>query len=307
MSARPTDRNDGRRRTSPVGGLAAVLVVTLTLLLGLYMAQADGLQVRNTLPQLPTRISEALAVFPTRPMPTATPTLAPSATTPPPTASSSATPPPSPTASMTAETTPTRVSPADCPERLSDWVAYIVERNDTVESIAAEYNVEISFFREVNCLGDAEVTAGLELFVPTVVEIDTDTCVVQIPAGWVPYTVRSGDNIFRLALSTNTTEARLRTVNCLAGELFAGTTIYLPFRPGPLPTATPLPATATPVPPPPTNTPPPPPPPTETPVPPTSTPPPPPSPTPVPTTPAPTETPVPTPTDPPATATLPPS
>jgi LysM repeat protein len=276
--------------------------VTLTLFLGLYMAQADGLQVRNTLPQLPTRISDALAVFPTRAIPSVTPTLAPSAT-PSPTASSTTTGTPPATASLTAEATATGVSPADCPARLSDWVPYTVRRGDTVARIAEENNVEVSFFREVNCLGDEEVTAGLELFVPPTVEVDLDNCVPQIPAGWVAYTVRSGDNIFRLALRTNTTAAEVQAVNCLGTNLLAGTTIYLPFRPAPAPTSTPPPATATPVPPTPTHTPPPPPPaPTDTPVP-TSTPPPAPTFTPVPTTPPPTDTPAPTPTDTPVPAT----
>jgi LysM repeat protein len=54
------------------------------------------------------------------------------------------------------------------------------------------------------------------------------------PLGWVAYTIRAGDNVFRLAQATGTTVADVRAANCLADAdvIFAGQILYLPGVPG---------------------------------------------------------------------------
>jgi LysM repeat protein len=56
---------------------------------------------------------------------------------------------------------------------------------------------------------------------------------IAIPPGWVRVTVRPGDTLFGLALQTGVTVSQIEQVNCLSNGLFAGSVIYLPFRPTP--------------------------------------------------------------------------
>ncbi|MFN8376545.1 MAG: LysM domain-containing protein [Anaerolineae bacterium] len=55
-------------------------------------------------------------------------------------------------------------------------------------------------------------------------------CAAAIPAGWTPYTVQSGDNLFRLALNHNTTIDDIIAVNCMVppSYLVTGHVILLP-------------------------------------------------------------------------------
>lgn len=111
------------------------------------------------------------------------------------------------------------------------------------------------------------------------------------PSGWVTYIVQRGENLYRIGLRYNLGVSAMMEANCLStASVYAGQTLYVPFRtpinnpsptpivpapsddppPPPEPTATNEPPS-----PPPEDTPPPPPPPTETPPPPpTATPPP---------------------------------
>jgi hypothetical protein len=58
----------------------------------------------------------------------------------------------------------------------------------------------------------------------------TPTCVV--PVGWVRYTIRPGDNLFRLGVKTNKTVEEIKLANCLTEDLiFTGDPLYLPFTP----------------------------------------------------------------------------
>ncbi len=59
------------------------------------------------------------------------------------------------------------------------------------------------------------------------------------PEGWVTYTVQRGDTLAQLAAACRTTVKRLKDANCLRDEtVYAGTTLWLPFRPPSSPTAT---------------------------------------------------------------------
>jgi LysM repeat protein len=50
------------------------------------------------------------------------------------------------------------------------------------------------------------------------------------PDGWRPYTVQSGDNLFRISLRAGVSLSRMQEANCIANpaELVAGTVIYVP-------------------------------------------------------------------------------
>jgi hypothetical protein len=113
----------------------------------------------------------------------------------------------------------------------------------------------------------------------------------QQPAGWIPYTVKPTDSLYRISLVYGISVSDLRSVNCLGeSQALEPGQVILVRGPRPQPPREPTPG---PPPPPPTNTPAPPPATTEPPPPPTATKPPPPTPTqpPPPTNPPPPPTP----------------
>ncbi|NQU30601.1 MAG: LysM peptidoglycan-binding domain-containing protein, partial [Anaerolineae bacterium] len=58
-----------------------------------------------------------------------------------------------------------------------------------------------------------------------------------VPAGWITYTVKSGDNLFRIGLAYRVTVADLQSANCLGYStgIIIGKNIYVPN----VPTSTP--------------------------------------------------------------------
>ena len=198
-----------------------------------------------------------------------------------------------------------------CGEVPEGWLLYTVQPGETLPSLAAATGVTAAELAGANCLGDGQMTAGMQVLVPR----QPAAALCGPPQWWVRYQVQPGDTLGTLARDRGTTIDEILRANCRdAPDLLAGQLIFLPpgYQPGPsaplpqpsltpLPTATPAPTLAplptvappTDVPPtrvPPTAVPPTAIPPTDTPVPPTATPPIPPTAVP------PTETPVP-PTD----------
>lgn len=54
------------------------------------------------------------------------------------------------------------------------------------------------------------------------------------PSGWVRYTVKGGDNLFRLAVNTKTTVPEVKEANCLPANddtIYRGQVLYLPTHP----------------------------------------------------------------------------
>ncbi|MEQ8675025.1 MAG: LysM peptidoglycan-binding domain-containing protein [Aggregatilineales bacterium] len=64
----------------------------------------------------------------------------------------------------------------------------------------------------------------------TPVTVSSTACVISAPAGWMRYTIQSGDTLSSLAARTNTSVQRIMTVNCLenANVLTVGRAIFLP-------------------------------------------------------------------------------
>lgn len=198
-----------------------------------------------------------------------------------------------------------------CGEVPEGWLLYTAQPGETLASLAAATAATTAELAAANCLGDAEITAGMQVLVPR----QPAAALCGPPQWWVRYQVLPGDTLGGLARSRGTTIDEILRANCRDSlDLLAGQLIFLPpgFQGGPsvplpqpsltpLPTVTPAPTVA-PLPTvvPPTDEPPPPStvaPPPNTPVPPTATPPPPPTAAPpTDTPPPPTNTPAP-PTD----------
>ncbi len=62
-------------------------------------------------------------------------------------------------------------------------------------------------------------------------------CYISQPAGWVRYTVQTGDTLSNLAQRTNASVSQIAAVNCISNinQIYAGQTLFLPFTPAPLP------------------------------------------------------------------------
>ncbi|RMF80564.1 MAG: LysM domain-containing protein, partial [Chloroflexi bacterium] len=60
-------------------------------------------------------------------------------------------------------------------------------------------------------------------------------CTVNPPAGWVTYTVQSGDTLSGIASRSGSSVGELVNVNCIANPSFisTGTTLWVPTNPGP--------------------------------------------------------------------------
>jgi LysM repeat protein len=187
------------------------------------------------------------------------------------------------------------------------WQPLTVLAGDTWESLALEHSTDLSTFLAGNCQDEEKyknnrLQSGMVIYVPksqasptlspTASPTSSATATIQAepasgkpktgqnkpkptpcgpPASWVRYTVRSGDNLTRIALATGTTVARLRNANCLNTTLIrTGQRLWVPripviftptLRPTRTPTRTLAPPTTVPTntpaptePPPPTNT-----------------------------------------------------
>jgi LysM repeat protein len=271
------------RETARSGNLGANLllsaVVIMTVLLALYLAQADNLQVRTAAPLRP---SPAAVVADVTAQPatlfslpaatvTATPVTMPAGT-------EAAAPSAEQVTSVKPTLSPAATAPAtavailpQCGHVPSGWPAYTVRPGDTLLYLSIHSGATISEIVQANCLERNIIYSGTQLFLPSEPPVRVQC---GPPQSWVRYTVQRGDTLFSLARSRGTTVYQVLNANCRTSSYIqAGQQLYLP----------PLPATATPLPtePPP----PPPPPPTQTPLPP------------------PTATAIPTPVPPTATAT----
>lgn len=131
-----------------------------------------------------TRTPSPTATFTATARPSATPTptatLTPSPTaTPTPTVTRTPTPTATPTATLTRTPLPTRTpippaatatwtaSPIPACSQPPGWVVYIVQRGDTLTSIAAASGTTVQNLQEVNCLTNANsIVVGQTLFIP---------------------------------------------------------------------------------------------------------------------------------------------
>ena len=82
-----------------------------------------------------------------------------------------------------------------------------------------------------NCLISDLLRVGQRTYVP---RFGSGGSCEPFPAGWVPYTVRSGDALCRLVVGVGTTVDRLVRVNCLADStIFLGSMLWVPRLPPP--------------------------------------------------------------------------
>ncbi len=137
--------------------------------------------------------------------------------------------------------TETLAPPASCmpPE---GWTAIPVQTGDTLESLAVQYGTTLQALTEANCLRSDRLPAGALLYVPGTPPTPM-AAQCGPPPGWVFYTVKPGENLFRIGLAFGVNVTTMQAANCMGNSTYirAGQRLYVPN----VPTRTPPPATAT--------------------------------------------------------------
>jgi LysM repeat protein len=121
----------------------------------------------------------------------------------------------------------TPVPPTNCPPP-SGWALISVGAGDTIESIAAQYRTTIEALVQANCLISTSLLPGYTLYVPPLPTSTVLAC--GAPAGWIQYTVQSGDTLFKISQLYRTTVLQLQQANCLGSSstIFAGQKLWVP-------------------------------------------------------------------------------
>lgn len=95
-------------------------------------------------------------------------------------------------------------------------IIYIVQKGDSLWSIAKKYNITVAELKEFNGLTSNSLSLNQELIIPQTEEYET-------------YTVVSGDNLYNLAIKYNTTVDAIKTANNLtSNSLSIGQKLIIP-------------------------------------------------------------------------------
>jgi LysM repeat protein len=192
-----------RQSTTPflIGGAAIVLIAVGIVVLVLWLTGSSG-------PSLS---------FMASPTPTSTETATPTAT---------ATASPMPTSTSTVTLTPT----ASATPTASGPFIYVVVEGDTLDSIAAQFNVNVLVLMALNNMTDSLIRVGDELLIPNPdLALDTPT---PIPTGWrgtIEYRIAVGDTLELIAQQFFSTVESIMEENEIenANEIFVGQIIVV--------------------------------------------------------------------------------
>ena len=104
---------------------------------------------------------------------------------------------------------------------------YIVQKGDTLYSIASRFNTTVQRLKEVNNLTSNSLTLGQELLIP---EEEEDEEIPPIEEeGFINYTVKSGDSLYSIARNYNTTVNVIKEINNLtSNNLSIGQVLKIP-------------------------------------------------------------------------------
>ena len=214
-----------RQSTTPflIGGAAIVLIAVGIVVLVLWLTGSSG-------PSLS---------FMASPTPTSTETATPTAT---------ATASPMPTSTSTVTLTPT----ASATPTASGPFIYVVVEGDTLDSIAAQFNINVLVLMALNSMTDSLIRVGDELLIPNPdLALDTPT---PIPTGWrgtIEYRIAVGDTLELIAQQFFSTVESIMEDNEIenANEIFVGQIIVVRVNIAtPVPTSTSRPTLLTPSP-----------------------------------------------------------
>ncbi len=97
----------------------------------------------------------------------------------------------------------------------TDTTIYIVQRNDSLWSIAQKFNTTVQELKELNNLTSNTLQIGQELLIKDITEIPQPTPTPSTST----YTVQRGDSLWSIANKYNTTIQNLRDLNNLTSDI----------------------------------------------------------------------------------------
>jgi len=118
--------------------------------------------------------------------------------------------------------------PTTCPPP-TGWVAITVQPGDILATLAAEYQITSAQLSIANCLFSNTLPTGSIIYVPPVPTKTIRPC--GPAAGWVPYTVRSGNTLTGLSLAFGVSISQLQFANCMSPTQYyivPGQSIWVP-------------------------------------------------------------------------------
>ena len=134
-----------------------------------------------------------------------------------------------PSATIASSPTPTLtlLPPTSCPPP-GGWGAYIVQAGDTLDSLAAYFKTSKAQLQAANCLVGESLIPNTRIYVPPLPTATIIPC--GPPVGWILYTVRVGDNLYRISLAYRVKVTQLQSANCMGGStnIDAGEKLYVP-------------------------------------------------------------------------------
>ncbi len=145
------------------------------------------------------------------------------------------------TPSTIPSSTITPTPPLNC-QIPSGWILITVQPGETLDSISVKYRISSADVQRGNCLPTSNVISGAKIYVPPVAPNTTVAC-IQGAVGWTKnYTVRAGDNLYRIGVDHYTSLDLMRKVNCRIGDtIFVGELLWVPNVASRTPPPTPLP------------------------------------------------------------------
>ena len=216
------------------GGLIVAVVSLLLVLGGISLSLAE-----NTPPEEPTPTPLPPIVATSIELPTLTLIVTHTDTVSAPTTETT-------TATFTAIPSATLAAPVVC-NPPTGWIQITIRASDTLYTIAERYKTTAEILNTNNCLNNTIPAVGSQLYVPPVPTVTVIPCGPL--AGWIrAYTVRPGDNLYRISLLYRTTVAQIQRSNCMGSStiIYVGQVLYVPNVPTSTPGITNVPNTATP-------------------------------------------------------------
>jgi len=152
------------------------------------------------------------------------------------------------TITSTASPFPTQVVSVVCNPPVG-WIQITISTSDTLYSIAERYKTTAEILNTSNCLNNTIPATGSRLYVPPIPTVTIIPCGPY--TGWIKaYTVRPGDNLYRISLLYRTTVQKLQRANCMGSStiIYVGQLLWVPNVPTSTPGITNIPNTATSIP-----------------------------------------------------------
>lgn len=109
---------------------------------------------------------------------------------------------------------------------------HLVERGETLLSIADKYQVSVDDIKTLNGLANELIRAGDRLTIPVTVEVYATSVNASVGSSVFDYTVREGDTIFTIAARFGSTADDILAANGMASNdiIRPGQTIKIPIR-----------------------------------------------------------------------------